>query len=227
MSDGEDQKRRSVDAGEMVFAEGSDGDEMFVLLSGEIEIKKRVGSGQRLLKVINQPNEFFGEMALVDQSPRSASAVASEASELLVVNQAAFEHLITTNGQFALKIIKTLSERIRRSNLEITELIDTSPRDRFVLGMVDFAIKHGEQIYNKGFKINIEEMTSWCNASMGMPRKEIDAYLYRLIKTNDVPFASTAKKSQDHIVLSEEFVARHNRRGDTHPSDLQGSSSVP
>ena len=227
MSDAGDERQRTFAEGETVFAEGSRGDEMFVLMSGEVEIKKRVGSGQRLLKVVNQPNEFFGEMALVDNSPRSASAIASAESTLLVVDQAIFERMVTTNGQFALKIIKTLSDRIRSSNMEISDLIDTSPRDRFVLGMVDYALKHGEKLYNKGYKINIAEMCAWCNASMGMPKKEIDAYLYRLIKTNDVPFANTAQKTQDHVVLSEEFVARHNRRGSAQSSGLQGSASVP
>lgn len=200
---------------------------MYVLISGEVEIKKRVGSGQRLLKVVNQPNEFFGEMALVDDSPRSATAITSADTELLAVNQASFEYMVTNNGGFALKIIKALSDRIRNSNLEITDLIDTSPRDRFVLGLVDFAGKHGEPTYNKGIKINIEEMAGWVNESLGMPRKEIDAYLYRLIKTNETPYASTAQKSQDSIVLPAEFLARHERRGHSGQPSLRGSASIP
>lgn len=212
MSDARSAQTRSFAAGETVFAEGSRGNEMYILVSGEIEIKKRVGGGQRLLKVVSQPNDFFGEMALVDDSPRSASAVASQPSELVPVNQRVFEHMIVTNGQFALKIIKALSDRIRRSNAEISDLIDTAPRDRFLFGMVDYAVHFGERLYNKGYKVNIDEMKEWVNKQVGMPMKEIDAYLYRLIKTNDTPIASTAKEKQDHIVLTEDFVARHNRR---------------
>jgi hypothetical protein len=78
--------------------------------------------------------------------------------------------------------------------------------------MVDYAVNHGEKLYNKGYKIAIDAMKTWVNEQIGMPEKEIDAYLYRLIRTNDTPFASTAKKTQDHIVLTEDFVARHNRR---------------
>jgi CRP/FNR family transcriptional regulator, cyclic AMP receptor protein len=215
MSETQPARTRTFAAGDTIFAEGSRGSEMYILVSGEVEIKKRVGEGQRLLKVVNQPNDFFGEMALLDDSPRSASAVAAQQTELVPVNQRAFEHLILNNGPFALKIIKALSERIRRSNVEISELIDTAPRDRFLFGMVDFAVHSGERLYNKGYKINIEQMKEWVNKQVGMPMKEIDAYLYRLIRTNDTPFASTAKKTQDHIVLTEDFVARHNRREGT------------
>lgn len=212
MSEGHSRKTRHFEPGEIVFAEGSRGSEMYILASGEVEIKKRVGGGQRLLKVCNRRNDFFGEMALVDDSPRSATAVASEPTELVPIDQRAFEHLIRANGTFALKIIRALSDRIRRSNTEISELIDTAPRDRFIFGMVDYAVNHGEKLYNKGYKISIDEMKTWVNEQIGMPEKEIDAYLYRLIRTNDTPFASTAKKTQDHIVLTEDFVARHNRR---------------
>ncbi|MFW5737713.1 MAG: Crp/Fnr family transcriptional regulator [Spirochaetota bacterium] len=213
MSEGQSRRTRHFEPGETVFAEGSRGSEMYILVSGEVEIKKRADGGQRLLKVCNRRNDFFGEMSLVDDSPRSATAVASQPTELVPIDQRAFEHLILTNGTFALKIIRALSDRIRRSNTEISELIDTAPRDRFIFGMVDYAMNHGEKLYNKGYKISIDAMKAWVNEQIGMPEKEIDAYLYRLIRTNDTPFASTAKKTQDHIVLTEDFVARHNRRG--------------
>jgi CRP-like cAMP-binding protein len=199
--------------GDVVFSEGSPGGEMYVLVSGEVELRKRVGSGERVLKIVKEPNDFFGEMALVDDAPRSATAVASAPTELLLVNQASFEHMVTTNGQFAVKIIKVLSERLRNANAEIRHLVETSPREQFKQGMVEFAMKHGETTYNKGLRVDVAEMKAWIHQHLGMPEKEIEAHLFRLIKANDTKFSSSESKSRKQIVLNEEFLNRTSSRG--------------
>ena len=58
--------------GETVFAEGDAGDIMYVLLEGAVELRKKVGKGETVLKTVSTPNDFFGEMALIDDRPRSA-----------------------------------------------------------------------------------------------------------------------------------------------------------
>lgn len=213
----ENTKVRTYQAGQELFQEGEPGSAMFILLQGRIELRKKVSGGEQLLKAVETPNDFFGEMAVLDDRPRSATAVATEASNVLEVDPAAFEQLVVSNGKFAMKIIKVLSERIRASNKVMGELVATSPRDRFLYGMVDYALEFGEEIFDKSIKVNIAEMKVWVNQHLGMPIKEIDAHLFRLIKTNETPFSATSKKTQDHIVLSREFVARHNRRACERP----------
>jgi len=205
---------------QIVFREGEKGDQMYILVSGAVELRKKVGTGEQLLKVVSTPNDFFGEMALVDQGIRSATAVAQKESRLIVVDQPTFERLILTNGQFALKIIKVLSARIRASNAQISELIELMPRERFIRGMVDFALHHGEPMYNHSVKVNVEQMKEWVNSHLGMPLKEIEGHVYRLIKTNETPFASTASQTKDHIVLTPDFIARHDRRSSSDAAEL-------
>jgi CRP-like cAMP-binding protein len=198
--------------GDVIFQERDEGHEMYILLEGVVELTKKVAGAQQRLKVMNSKNDFSGEMALIDGRPRSATATALEPTKLLVINQAAFEHLILNNGSFALKVIKILSDRLRSSNLQISELVELMPHDRFVYGLVEYATAHGERMYDKSVKVNLKEMKSWVNTHHGIPEKEIDNHVHRLMKRNKVPFAPTSQQTKESIVLSEDFIRRYDRQ---------------
>ena len=206
------QQRKKYKPSEIIFKENDEGQEMFILISGAVELKKKAASGETLLKLVETPNDFFGEMAIVDRCPRSATAVAVEDTEVIVVDQPTFEHLILTNGKFALKIIKILSDRIRCSNLQISELVSEVPQERCVRGMVDFALKYGEQIFNGGYKINITEMSNWVNSHTGLSRKDIGNCVFKLLRAKEIDYAPTSAKKKEDIVLPEVFVGRYDRR---------------
>jgi CRP/FNR family transcriptional regulator, cyclic AMP receptor protein len=79
----------SIPAGQRVLQEGDPGDSLYVVLDGELEVTKRQGS-QDVLLALYEPGQFFGEMALLEQTPRSASVRTLRESTLLVISQAAF-----------------------------------------------------------------------------------------------------------------------------------------
>ncbi len=203
---------REYEAGEVIFQENDPGSAMYILREGAVELKKKVEQGERLLKMIDTPNSFFGEMALVDGKPRSATAVAVKKSKLLVVNDEVFDRLILSNGEFALKIIKVLAERIRNTNTELSELVAEDTRERFCRGVTDYAMQHGEKIFNGGIKINIEAMKEWINSYIGVSKKDIETILFRLLKNQEIDYAPTSAKTKDHVVLPEKFVQIYNRR---------------
>ena len=207
-----EQKIKEFAEGEYIFREREKGEEMYVLLEGTVELKKKVDTGEQLLKVVDQPNDFFGEMALIDGNPRSATAIAASPTRLVAVDQVSFENMIVSNGKFALKIIKILSERIRLSNLHISELASEIPRERCLRGMVDFAMKHGEKIFNNGLKVNVAAMADWVNSHMGVSKKDIANCIYKLIKVKEIDYAPTSATSKEEVVLPPGFVERHNRR---------------
>lgn len=200
--------------GDIVFKEQQKGEEMFILLEGAVELRKKVGTSEQLLKVVNRPNDFFGEMALIDGNPRSAAAIVTAPTKLVKVDQPSFEKMILSNGQFALKVIKILSERIRTSNVHISELAAEMPKERCIRGMVDYAVKHGEKIFNEGLKVNTAEMSEWVNSHMGVTKKEIANCLYKMISGKDIEYAPTSAATKEEIVLPKEFVQRHDRRAE-------------
>jgi|YNPMSStandDraft_1061717.scaffolds.fasta_scaffold02783_6 CRP/FNR family cyclic AMP-dependent transcriptional regulator len=198
--------------GDVIFRQGDPGDVMYILVSGAVELRIKVEKGEKLLKCVDTPHDFFGEMALVDGSPRSATAIAVKPTKLIVVDEAQFEKIVLTNGKFAWKIIQVLSQRIRNSNLQISELIELGLRDRVQRGMTDYALKFGEKIYTGGLKIPIQGLKEWLNTRLGIALTDIDSVLFRLLKDETISYAPTSTKTKDYIVLSEEFIRANNRR---------------
>ncbi len=199
-------------AGELIFAEGDPGKMMYVLLDGAVDIKIKVDRGETVIKTVDTPNDFFGEMALLDDRPRSASAVAARPTRVLPVDGPTFESMILSNGKFALKIIKILAARIRRSNDQVSDLIDTMPRERIARGMVDFAVNHGERIHEGAIKANVEAMKAWINGRIGASMDEIEAAIYRLLKAESISWAATSAKTKEFLLLPADFVKANDRR---------------
>jgi CRP/FNR family transcriptional regulator, cyclic AMP receptor protein len=203
---------RIFNPGELIFREGEKGDLMYVLLEGSVELKKKVEHGETVLKTVDTPNDFFGEMALLDERPRSASAIASKKTRVLAVDGPTFESMILANGKFALKIIKVLSARIRHSNDQVSELIETMPKERIARGMTDYAIRYGEPIHEGGMKVHIEGMKAWINTHLGAAQDEIEAAIYRLLKDEAIAWAPTSAKTKENLVLPKDFVRENDRR---------------
>jgi signal transduction histidine kinase len=102
----------SIPAGQLVLREGDPGDSLYVVLEGELEVTKRQGS-QDVLLALYDPGQFFGEMALLEQAPRSASVRTVQESRLLVISQAAFQSLLSCNPSAPLRILHTVTSRLR------------------------------------------------------------------------------------------------------------------
>lgn len=96
--------------GEVVFAEGDKGEHMYVVRSGEIEIER---NGQ-VIETLSGGG-IFGEMALIDGSPRSATARAKTDAEVAPINEKSFLFLVHETPFFAIAVMRTLAERLRRS----------------------------------------------------------------------------------------------------------------
>ena len=109
---------------DVIFEENSCGNEMYILRSGKVRLV--LGGTTRGADVgcIEQPGEFFGEMALIDMSPRSAMAIADEDNtELEVLDRNAFLKTIQERPQFALEVMSELSRRVRLGNTLYLEVI--------------------------------------------------------------------------------------------------------
>src|SRR5918997_2052491 len=104
----------SVPAGQLVLQEGDPGDALYVILDGELEITKRQG-GQDILLAVSRAGEFLGEMSLLEQRPRSASVRTLQESRLLVISQAAFQTLLSCSPSAPLRILHTLTSRLRNN----------------------------------------------------------------------------------------------------------------
>ena len=104
------------DVGDVIFEEGSTGRELFVVLDGQIDIVKKNGDSKTVIVTLSK-GEFFGEMAVIDGSARSATAVsAAPKTRVMRINHARFVYLVSQQPAFALMVMDALSKRLRASN---------------------------------------------------------------------------------------------------------------
>lgn len=107
-------ERRSLEAGDVLFAAGDTGDQMFGLISGRVELRR----GDDVLATVH-PGETFGELAIIDDAPRALTAVAVEASEVALINRRMFLFLVHETPMFAIQVMQSLSQRIRQLDTKI------------------------------------------------------------------------------------------------------------
>ena len=113
-------------SGAMIFSEGATGDKMYLILSGAVRISRQVpGMGEEALAVL-KAGDYFGEMSLIDESPRSADARAHEDTELFVIRKEDLEDLLFVDRDLAYDLlwnfVRTLSGRLRETNDKMTFL---------------------------------------------------------------------------------------------------------
>ncbi len=104
-----------------IFSEGETGDAMYLVESGRVRVFEGKPGHTTTLKEFGL-GEFFGEMALVDDKPRSASAETLEETTLLVITKESFDSMVLQNPSMALILIQALSERIRVLSAEVEKL---------------------------------------------------------------------------------------------------------
>lgn len=111
VDDESNQFNRTYKADTMVFSESEPGDEMYIIQSGSIKITKIINNQEVLLAML-KPSDIFGEMALLENKPRSASAIAHKDTKLMVVNRNNFEKMAKTQPQLIDRLMELLSNRI-------------------------------------------------------------------------------------------------------------------
>jgi signal transduction histidine kinase/CRP-like cAMP-binding protein len=107
---------KKFDDGAVIFQEGSLGDSFFIILEGTVEIWKHYGELEQDLLTVCGPGQSFGELAIIDDSPRSATVVAREKVRLLSISNDSFKRVISGSNPISLSIMKSITSMIRRSN---------------------------------------------------------------------------------------------------------------
>jgi signal transduction histidine kinase len=102
--------------GEVIFREGSEADRFYIVLEGAVEVWK-----QKDLLAVHTSGHLFGEMALIDELPRSATVIAREPTRLAYIDRADFHQIILDNSRIAISILRSVSDMVRRSNENFLE----------------------------------------------------------------------------------------------------------
>ena len=122
--------RKSYVRGSLILAEGDPTDFLYILISGRIKVFMSDVEDKEIILAILGPNEFFGEMGLIDNSPRSASVVALEPCELICISGSDFRRCLADNFDMAMTVVRGLVKRLRDADNLIGSLalVDVSGR---------------------------------------------------------------------------------------------------
>ncbi len=122
---------RAYPAGGIIFKENDPGHLVYIIQSGRIEIRKAVGDRQKVLAQLGR-GDFFGEMALISDRPRSSTATAMEESRLLALKADTFFRILRTNYDITVRIIEQLAARLAEYDRRLEVLLFTDATSRLV-----------------------------------------------------------------------------------------------
>jgi CRP-like cAMP-binding protein len=112
---------RHVDAGKVIFQEGEEGDQMFIIQDGQVKVSRNISGKEQILAILSK-GDFFGEMAIVTKVRRTATVTALGPVKLLAFDREGFLNMITKNAKIALNVIDKLCRRLQNANLHIKHL---------------------------------------------------------------------------------------------------------
>ena len=163
---------RTFQPGEMIFSEFEPGETFYLIQSGRVQLLKLVGEMEKTLDIL-QPSEMFGEMAILENSPRSASAIALDTVKVLEFNKQNFEILMLGNPQIALKLLRMFCKRIYDSKRRymILNLEDPQVKIADVFLMFDESLSDIDRTtVRREFTTNMEEMAHWAGIAVNETR---------------------------------------------------------
>mgnify|MGYP004447201269 FL=1 len=167
--------KKSYEPGEVIIAEYEPGDCFYLIQSGTVRLVKCVNGASKNLDVL-KPGEFFGEMAILDKSPRSATCMADGRVECLEFNKENFELLITGNPQIALILLKLFCKRIydQKRRFRILVVKDLMARVADVFLMLDEMNPTAKADNKRRFNVTISDVAHWAGLSLEVTRDEIN-----------------------------------------------------
>ncbi len=167
------------EAGQIIFCEYEPGNDFYFIQDGRVKIIKTIGNSQKTLDVLTA-GDIFGEMAILEEEPRSASAIAIDRVKTLHFNRQNFDTLMMGHPQLAFKLLVTFSRRIwdAKRRLQILLLDDPQAKVADVFIMLAEKDPHYGQLQQMVFPISVDDVANWC----GMYADEVQKVLNLFVK---------------------------------------------
>jgi len=170
---------RTFQKGELIFSEFEPGDAFYLIQSGRVQLVKVIGDIEKTLDILH-PSEMFGEMAILEDSPRSATAIALDAVKVLEFNRANFEVLMMGNPQIALKLLKLFTKRIydQKRRFMILTLEDPQAKVADVFLMLDETQPSIDRTSERReFKTSMDDVAHWAGMTGDQVREVLNHFV--------------------------------------------------
>jgi CRP/FNR family cyclic AMP-dependent transcriptional regulator len=190
--------RRSLPRSTTVMASGDPTDSLYIVLSGRLKVMMSDAEGKEVILSILGPGEFFGEMGLIDDAPRSASVVSIEACELLSIAKRDFKKCLAENFEMAQAVMRGLVRRLRDADRKIGSLALLDVYGRVARLLLDMSeTVDGEKIVTKRLpKQDIAKMIGASREMVSRVMKDLQMGGYIEVRGSNIVL-------RDTIVLPE------------------------
>jgi CRP-like cAMP-binding protein len=172
---------REFPRGTVLFREGEPGRDMYVVQSGRVNVSKKAGDVEKILASLGA-GEFLGEMSILNNKPRSATATCADDCRLLVIDAKTFEAMIRGNAEIAIRMIKKLADRIAEANEQIENLLFADASTR----VVHFLATAAEKVARGPAGHKVAVLPRELSGRVGVKPEQADEVLMKLLKAKIV-----------------------------------------
>jgi len=175
-------RRRSFRRNEVIFHRDDPGTILFIIRGGRVKISLQNEEGSEVTLALFGPGDFFGEMSLLDDLPRSATATALEPTDVLTLAREQFLAAIEQQPQMAAQVMAALSSRLRNADQMIEDIITRDIAARLARKLVEIAEQHGTPV-DGGIEVQAhltqQDLASMVGATRESVNKVLRAYMVR------------------------------------------------
>jgi CRP/FNR family transcriptional regulator len=182
--------------GDVIFKEGEPGDSMYIIHEGQVRIVKSVANKETTLAVLKE-GEFFGEMAIIDNEPRSASAVAQGEIKLIELDNKIFEEQIKNNPKIIMQILRKMSQRLRNADHQIQTLLMKSNSSKVAGTLLLISNRYGKARENGSVEIPGDTAVKELSNMVNLPWDKIQEVLKLMGK------AKVIWKEGDKLIIKD------------------------
>ena len=160
-----------------IFGQGDQGDSMFILLSGRVKISTFSTTGKETVLSFLGPGDILGEIALLDEGPRTAAAHVLEETRALQLQRNDFLPFIEKHPRIALQIISVLCQRLRRTDMFVEEVVTMQAAPRLARALIRLADSHGKEEEGGNIRIHLKLSQGNLGAHAGLMRENVNRQL--------------------------------------------------
>ncbi|MBE9537271.1 MAG: Crp/Fnr family transcriptional regulator [Proteobacteria bacterium] len=201
---------KELSAGTVLFKDGDTGKQMFVIQKGKIKISKQIDGKEKVLALL-PAGEFFGEMAILNNEPRMATATVEEDCLLLVIDTKTFESMIRGNTEIALRMIKKLAQRLKEAGEQIENMLIKDNNSKVISTLAKMGENEGTQTETG---IVVKATAKDLALKTGLEPDTVSEILNKVVKAkliniqpNSITISDVTKlrKFLDFLTLKEQF----------------------
>jgi CRP/FNR family cyclic AMP-dependent transcriptional regulator len=191
-------QKRKYSRGSIVVHQDDVGDESYLIMIGKVKVIVTHTGGEEIILNILKSGDFFGEMAVFDNMPRSATVVADEDCELLIISRENITDLIKRNPQIAFKLLEDMSIRLREADEQISGLTHLDSQGRVAQTLLKLS-KEADMITDEGYQVFPKPPIKDIAAMSGTSHETVSRLLSELVNKGIIGL------TEEYIIIYEKL----------------------